>query len=131
MVKDFKLESNVNFMGYQSNITSWLNAWDIFVLPSLQENHSVALLEAMRAGKAIICTNVGGNPETVTHEKEALIVPSKDAQSIENALYRLINSQELRDTLGANAHKRFISSFTEEQTLKNLIKVFKDLKKDL
>lgn len=130
-VKEFNLERNVNFVGYQSNITSWLNAWDIFVLPSLQENHSVALLEAMRAGKAIICTNVGGNPETVTHEKEALIVPSKDAQSIENALYRLINSQELRDTIGTNAHKRFISFFTEEQTLKSLIEVFKNLKNGL
>lgn len=131
LVKEFHLEKNVNFVGYQSNITSWLNAWDIFVLPSLQENHSVALLEAMRAGKAIICTNVGGNPETVTHEKEALIVPSKDSQSIENELYRLINSQELRETLGINAYKRFISSFTEEQTLKTLIKVFKNLKNSL
>lgn len=124
LTKRLKIEELVEFIGYKNNITSWLNACDIFVLPSLQENHSIALLEAMRSGKAIICTDIGGNPETVTNEKEALLVPSRDSKSLEKALLRLINSTELQRELGNNARKRFLKDFTEEETKNKLIKAF-------
>lgn len=127
LTKKLKIEKFVEFVGYQNNIPSWLNACDIFVLPSLQENHSIALLEAMRAGKAIICTDVGGNPETVTNEKEALLVPSKDSKSLEKAVLKLLNSTELQRKLGNNAKKRFLKDFTEEETKNKLIKVFIDI----
>lgn len=122
--KKFGIEDCVKFVGYKNNIPSWLEACDIFVLPSLQENHSIALLEAMRAGKAIICTNIGGNPETVRNEKEALLVPSKDSSSLKSALIRLLESEDLRNKLGENAKKRFMENFTEENTKKELIKTF-------
>lgn len=119
----------ISFEGYQKNVPAWLDAFDIFCLPSLQENHSIALLEAMRAGKAIVCTDVGGNPETVTHDKEALITPSKDSLSLAKELRKVIEQKELRDQLGENAHKRFQQSFTEEIMKKNLCKVLKSATK--
>lgn len=129
LTKHLNIEKHIDFVGYQNNIASWLNAWDIFVLPSLQENHSIALLEAMRAGKAIICTEIGGNKESVTHEKEALLIPCKNSEALELALDKLLHSKELRDFLGNNAKMRFIDNFTEEQTKKTLIEIFKSYKK--
>lgn len=53
----------------------WLNSADIFAITSFQENHSIALLEAMRAGKAIVATTVGGNSESITDGIDGLLVP--------------------------------------------------------
>lgn len=123
-----KIQDNVLFCGYQNDIPKWLDTWDIFCLPSLFEYHSIALLEAMRAGKAIIATKVGGNEESVTNEEQALIVEPKSSEGLANALIRIINDEVLRLRLGSNARKRYEMEFTEEIMKKNLVAVFRSLK---
>jgi len=117
---DLGLGSRVYFAGYQDNVEAWLDLFDIFALPSLAECHSIALLEGMRAGKAIVATDVGGNTESVRDEKEALIVPPKDSRAIAHELVVLLKNPSLRETLGLNAKKRFAENFTEEIMLANL-----------
>jgi glycosyltransferase involved in cell wall biosynthesis len=114
------IERYVFFVGYQSNIDAWLNIFDVFALPSLAEYHSIALLEAMRAGKAIVSTDVGGNTESIVHEKHGLIVPSADADALENALTQFIENPHLQAMLGESARKRFKESFTEHQMIKKI-----------
>jgi len=113
-VKKLQLESRVFFLGFQSNVSSWLRRLDSFILPSLYENHSIALLEAMRAGCSIIVTDVGGNPESISHEKEGLMVPSRDPEALAAAIQRLAASPEFRKQLGQNARQRFEREFTED-----------------
>ena len=125
LTKRLGVDEYISFVGYQSNVSAWMKSWDIFCLPSLQENHSIALLEAMRAGSAIICTNVGGNPETVIDNEEALLVPSRDSHALANALVQVIQSQNLRDNLGKNARKKFIERFTEDVMKYNICKILK------
>lgn len=113
-------ENDIHFMGYQSNVPEWLAACDVFALPSLEEFHSIAILEAMRAQKAIVATNIGGNPESLRDEKDALMVPSKDSQALADALERVLKSPELRERLAASAHSRFLERFTIDVMKKNL-----------
>ena len=113
-------EDDIHFMGYQSNVPEWLAACDVFALPSLEEFHSIAILEAMRAKKAIVATNIGGNPESLRDEQDALMVPSKDAQALADALERVLTSPELRERLAASAHARFLERFTIDVMKKNL-----------
>lgn len=114
------LSGCVSFMGYQNNIADWLATCDVFALPSLEEFHSLGLLEAMRAKKAIIATDVGGNPESVRNEQDAILVPSKDPEALFLALKRLLVSPELRDSLGSSAYQRFQSMFTINAMMSNL-----------
>lgn len=127
MANRLGIQKEVSFLGYQNNIPEWLAAWDIFVLPSLHEYHSIALLEAMRAGKAIVATNVGGNEESITNQVEGLIVSPKDSMALASAIQILIDSKKMRDQLGNSAKKRFMSEFTEDIMKKNLVAVFKAL----
>jgi glycosyltransferase involved in cell wall biosynthesis len=115
-----KLTDRVHFVGFQSNIQQWLELFDIFALPSRSENHSIALLEAMRAQKAIVATDVGGNTESVRDDKEALIVPAADALALYTAIRRLIYSPDLRNKLSLGARQRFEERFTEETTKSKL-----------
>ena len=107
----------VIFVGYQDNVDNWLDLFDVFALPSLAESHSIALLEGMRAGKAIVATDVGGNTESVVHEKHGLVVPPADDDALENAIIRLIENSDLRKSLGRSAQQRFKAEFTEDKML--------------
>ncbi len=126
-IAELHVEDDVTMTGYQGNIPDWLATWDIFCLPSLHEYHSIALLEAMRAGKAIVATDVGGNTESVRDGKEGLVVPSKDPSALAGALVKLIESPSLRKELGNHARERFEREFTEEVMKRNLVKVMKEV----
>ena len=120
-LKDKVMKSNLGnqviFTGFRSDISACLSAMDIFVLPSLAEYHSIALLEAMRAGKPIVSTDVGGNTESVRDNEEALIVKSADALGLETALSKMVGSAELRARLSRAARQRYLDHFTEDKTI--------------
>jgi glycosyltransferase involved in cell wall biosynthesis len=117
-VNQLGLGKQVRFLGFRSDVAECLTAFDIFVLPSLAEAHSIGLLEAMRAGKAIVATAVGGNTESVRNEQEGLIVPAADAEALEAALDKLLFDKALREQLAVNARERFLAEFTENTMLK-------------
>ncbi|HBH48052.1 MAG TPA: hypothetical protein DDX98_05400 [Bacteroidales bacterium] len=108
------LNQKVIFTGFRSEVPKCLLAIDIFILPSLAENHSIGLIEAMRAGKAIIATNVGGNTESVCHLKEGLIIPAANSKSLIDAIEKLVEHRSLAETLGKSAREKFKKTFTEE-----------------
>lgn len=124
-IEVLELTDSVSTVGFQDNVAQWMATCDIFVLPSLHEYHSIAVLEAMRAGKPIVATNVGGNGESIENNHSGLLVPSKDEKALADALYKLIMNEELRKALSENARKRFLELFTEEVMQHNLINALK------
>lgn len=119
------LDSVVTFIGYQNNIAEWLAACDIFALPSLYEYHSIAVLEAMRSGKAIIATTVGGNAESITDGVEGIMIPSADPVALASALEKMLVDIDARLKFGAAARKRYENEFTEIAMMKNIVRVLK------
>ncbi len=111
------VDSRTHLFEYQDNTQAWLDLFDIYVLPSLREGHSIALLEAMRAAKPIVATDVPGNMESVEHEKEALLVPPKDPQAFARALDRLVKDRTLAQELSEAAKERFHRCFTIDHML--------------
>ena len=74
----------------------------------------------MRAQKAIVATNIGGNPESLRNEKDALLVPSMDTEALITALIRLLTDAELRDYLLKNAQEQFKKYFTIDVMMKKM-----------
>jgi glycosyltransferase involved in cell wall biosynthesis len=81
----------------------------VFVLPSLSEGLPVALLEAMAWGRAIVATRVGGIPEVVGDEVEALLVDSGDPAALAARVRQLLEDSEERRRLGKAARERAAS----------------------
>lgn len=125
LCKDKQLEDVISFEGYQDNVPEWLDCADIFALPSLYEYHSIAVLEAMRAGKAIVATNVGGNGESIDNMVHGLLIEAENAMELAAALKKLITDKDMRQKLSHAARERFEHEFTEEAMKKNIIKVLK------
>jgi glycosyltransferase involved in cell wall biosynthesis len=78
-------------------------AADIFLLPSIWENCPYSCLEAMAAGRAIVCANQGGMPELIRHEENGLLATCDDAASFTEQVERLVADAALRERLGRAA----------------------------
>jgi glycosyltransferase involved in cell wall biosynthesis len=85
-----KLRGKFHLMGKRIDTLEILSVTDIFVLPSLWEGMSIALLEAMASGVPVIATNVGSNPEVVTNGINGFIVPPKDSKSLADKMGELL-----------------------------------------
>ena len=77
---------------------------DMFVLPTVSEGFSLALLEAMAAGCPIVTTEAGAGPDLLVNETSALFV-SANGVAIAEAVRRLVPNLELRKSLGTNARE--------------------------
>ncbi len=79
---------------------------DAFVLASRQEGLPVTLMEATSLGLPIVATRVGGVPQVLEHEVNALLVPPNDPGALLEAMARLATDPDLRDRLGRQARLR-------------------------
>jgi glycosyltransferase involved in cell wall biosynthesis len=103
-----------------------LASCDVFAMPSLSEGLPVALLEAMSHGRAIVATDVGGIPEVVRHDQEALLVPAGDAAALGAALIRLAEDPALRERLGRAGRER-VRRFGRDEVYAQVASIYDEL----
>lgn len=92
-------------------------AFDIFVLPSISEGLSSAVLEAMAHSLPVVVSNVGGLPELVEHGFNGLLVPPSDPPALAQALERLAVNPEERRAMGERGRDRVEERFTMERKI--------------
>jgi L-malate glycosyltransferase len=97
------LSSIVRFRGSTAIPETVLRNAEIFVLPSVSEATSNALLEAMASGLPVVATRVGGTPWLVEDEVSGLLVPPRDPAALGKAIIRLIEQPALARALGQRA----------------------------
>jgi len=93
----------------------------IYCLPSSKENASIALLEGMSAGCAVITSNVSGCPETVGDA--GLVVEQKDSRAIKEALISLMTNPEKLKTYQEKARERVMNVFDWDQIINKYINI--------
>lgn len=125
--KQLGIEKNINFMGSRSDVPEILAESDIFILSSDWEGYPISILEAMRAGLPIICSNVGGTPEAVINEKNGLLVSRGNTQALASAISRLIKDMQERQEFGRNSRVLFEQQGTTEIMLKKIIESYSSL----
>ncbi len=67
-------------------VALWMNACDVFCLPSVMEGCPNVVLEARASGKPVVASNVGGIPDLIPNPHYGLLVPPYDAESLAKAL---------------------------------------------
>jgi glycosyltransferase involved in cell wall biosynthesis len=84
-------------------VQRYLRAADVFVLNTRYEGLSHVLLEAMAAGAPVVASAVGGNPEVIDHERNGVLVPLDDRDTIVAAIERLLGDAEYAGRLRRQA----------------------------
>jgi glycosyltransferase involved in cell wall biosynthesis len=119
------LRARITLAGNQPDVVPWLQAFDLFALPSYaNEGVPQALLQAMLTGLACVTTNIGSIPELARHEETALVVPPQDAGALRAALERLIADPALGRRLGEAARRHCMANFSCEAMLDSMERIY-------
>jgi len=127
LIVESGLQSKVHFLGPRQDVAELLQLLDVFVLPSLSEGFSNALIEAMHAGKGIVATDVGGNSEAIENNKSGILVPVKDARALADAVIRLLSSPNELMRLGIAAQNRARALFSTSRMVREYETMYETL----
>lgn len=128
--EDAGVAEQVRFLGYRPAVKQLLAAFDLFVLPSLWEGMSNAVLEAMAAGLPVVATRVDGNTEQVADGLTGLLVPPADAESLAEALLDLITDPDRREAMGRRGRERVTSLFPMQRMTSTTLALYERLLED-
>ncbi|MFC4765818.1 glycosyltransferase family 4 protein [Effusibacillus consociatus] len=112
------------FMGNRTDVPALLNKADIMVLPSLQEMHSFAIMEAAIAGLPIVASNVGGIPEMIEHGKTGLIFEKEHSTQLADRLFEVMSNEKIRNQLGKDAKAWGMKEFTSKAVYERTMAVY-------
>lgn len=97
----------VEFIGFNDDMLSIYQRSSIFVLSSRYEGFGMALTEAMSQGCACIaCDYKGRQGEIITSEKEGLLCKVEDIEALSEAISRMIEDDNYRESVRINAVER-------------------------
>jgi glycosyltransferase involved in cell wall biosynthesis len=99
------ISARVHLVGYREDVPDWLAASSAWILPTAYENFSLAVLEALAAGCAIVSTRCQGNDEMLHDGVDALTTDVGDVVAQTDALFRVLTDDALREKLREGARQ--------------------------
>ena len=121
--RELGLSDRVKMVGYQFNIADWLAASTVWLFPTEREHISLALLEAMAAGCAIVATNCPGNDEILVDGQNSRVFAVGDTEAAGRALDQLLSDGRRRQEL-ADGARTAASSYSEAMLAARYSKIY-------
>ncbi|MEK7614263.1 MAG: glycosyltransferase family 4 protein [Patescibacteria group bacterium] len=125
LILHHKLSKVVRLAGFVDNAQRYLQAFDIFLLPSVTEALGISILEAGSAGMPVIATSVGGMPEIIDDMKTGILVRPRQPKEIASAIKFLINNPNRAEEFGKNLSKKVSENFSLETMLEKTYALYK------
>lgn len=128
-IHDLGLQDHVQFSGKlsQEQVKEKLQSTDVFLLSSLSEGISNAVLEAMSCGIPVVTTDCGGMREAVTDGREGFVVPVRDPAAMAAALGSLWKNTNLRQQMGMDGRKKIVHDFNLEQQIQQWVELYRNI----
>ncbi len=123
LVGSLNLQDKVKFLGFRQDIPELLNKSDVFLLASLWEGLSLAMVEAMAAGLPVVVSNIPEACEVVCDGSgSGLLVDPQSEEDIAQKLQEILTDKHLREEIGQRARKR-----AEDFDMKRIIQEYLNL----
>jgi glycosyltransferase involved in cell wall biosynthesis len=117
----------VAVVGPVDDVAALLGAADVFVLPSIAEGLSNAMLEAMASGLGIVATRVGGASDVITDGFNGDLVDVDDLEGLESAITGLLGDLDRRARYGAEARRTVAERYSIEHTAEMLVHLYRSV----
>ena len=121
IIKREKLFCRVKWLGLRSNIQDFMSAFDLLIVPSVEEPLGLVALEAHAAGTPVVAAQTGGLPEIVHHEENGLLFESRNPHQLAQAVIRMAGDEEMRQRMGetgkAQVNQRFAPGVLTDQVV--------------
>lgn len=119
--------AGVIFPGRIEDVVPYLQAADLFVLPSATEGLSNALLEALSCGLPAVATDVGGASDVIIHGTNGWLIRPDQPCELEKAILVLLSNENLRASLAKEARNRILNSYSLPSTADRLESLYRKL----
>ena len=129
MVKQFGLEEQVVFAGFQENIPEVMQAFDVFVMPSKQEAFGLVAIEAMAMECPIIISRGGSAEEIIGKEEFGLFTRPDDAFDLQRQLRYLLDHPEERLQMGKKAREHVKKYYDQTVRLRRTLDLYDQMLK--
>jgi len=126
LIEDLGVASNIRLLGFRDDVLGLMKSCDLFVIPSLYEGLSIAMIEAMACGLPIIASSAPGLREHIENEKNGILFPVGDSKTLADCILKLSNDLELRAKLSEGARESFENEYDMHKNIKPLDLVFRE-----
>ena len=121
------VSEKVIYLGLRKDVPYIMSLLDVSVLSSLSEGFSNTILESMAAGKPVVATDVGGNPEAIVDGETGFLVPPKDPKALAKEIIRLLENKPLAQKMGSAGRERVRQYFTLEGMIKKYELIYESI----
>ncbi|MFN8548653.1 MAG: glycosyltransferase family 4 protein [Candidatus Eisenbacteria bacterium] len=126
LAKSLSIHDAVEFLGHRDDLDLLYRRFDLAVVSSHYEGHSLALLEAMGRGLPVVATDLGTVRETLGPELATATVPARDATALSSALRRWAEDGAARRAWGGAARRRIEERYTLDCWTRRLIEIYEE-----
>jgi glycosyltransferase involved in cell wall biosynthesis len=131
LVRSYGLQGRVRFESWKAQEELWatMRSCDVLLFPSLRDGGGLVVVEAMAAGKPVVCVDLGGPGMHVTEEcgiKVAPLSPEQVVRDLAAALERLYADEELRLRLGKAARERAAKLYHWDRLGERMLEIYQD-----
>ena len=118
------LQNYVKLLGFvpDDQLALWMNAADLFVLPSLSESFGLVVLEAMAVGTPVVATVNGGSEEIITSEDYGLLCPPKDPECLAEKILIALDKEWDREKI-----RKYAEQFKWENIVGEILGVYQSI----
>ena len=128
MVDQRGIRDRTTFAGNQSDVVPWLQAFDVFALPSYaNEGVPQALVQAMMVGLPCVTTHVGSIAELAKADETAFVVPAENAAALRAAIERLLADPAQRKRLGEAARAHCVANYSRDGMLDRMETIYRQV----
>ncbi|MFH1856214.1 MAG: glycosyltransferase family 4 protein [Candidatus Omnitrophota bacterium] len=116
MAKELEIEKKVIFLNSIFDTAPVLKAFNVFVMPSIQEGLGLSILEAMASGLPVVASDVGGIYSLIKDGVNGFLVPPQNPSAISEAVWNIFKKPELAKEMGAYGRRIAEEKFSIEST---------------
>lgn len=123
-IREENLDDHIFLVGAKPHdeIPLWMNACDLFVIPSLSEGNPTVMFEALGCGKPVVATRVGGIPEIITSEDYGLLCNPGDPKDLAEKILIALDKKWDREKI-----RKYAEQFTWDNIAKQVMKVYENV----
>jgi len=123
-IEKLDLNDNVELVGPKPHdeISIWMNACDIFVLPSLNEGNPTVMFECLGCVTPFIATKVGGIPEIITSEDYGILCEPGNAKELSQKILIAFEKEWKREKI-----RKYAERFTWDKITNEIIKIYEEM----
>lgn len=127
LIADLKLSDKIFLTGFRKDILNFLDAADVFVIPSINEGLGMITLQAMSRKKPIIAFKTGALERLVVNNETGFLVPTKNTDQLAERVKELLKNDPLRKKIGENCLEIIKKNFSLKNFAKQYEREYKQL----